>query len=215
MLKKELDQRVLDILAQRYWNKPIDDLEPPPPEIDPLSDLPKADPNSMIWHRKLDASSSALTKIGIGRLATTVVANSLQSHIDHLIASSTFAAHPYARNAITDASSTILSDRFYSTSDQVENCIKPYKFEIEVDDNEWRKGRENSWKVLKDELKACENALKEVEQQIGGKRKMKDVVGFIDRVRSKEVVLEGNGSGGAGGFSSALLQKGTPATHCH
>jgi dynamin-like GTPase MGM1, mitochondrial len=208
MLKHELDQRVMDILAQRYWNKPITDLDPPTVDLDPLSELPKSDPGSLIWHRKLDASSSSLTKIGIGRLATTVVANALQAHVDRLVAASTFSAHPYAQNAITDASSSILNDRFYSTSDQVENCIKPYKFEIEVDDSEWQKGRESVWKVLKEEQKACEMALKNVEQQVGGKRKFKDVVAFIDRVRSGEVVLEGDGVGGAGGFSSALLQKG-------
>ena len=210
LLKEELDQRVLDLLAQRYWNKPIDDLTPPPLEPDPLSDLPRADPESLFWHRKLDACTSALTKLGIGRLATTVVANALQSHIDRLIATSTFAAHPFARQAITDAASGILNERFYSTSDQVENCIKPYKFEIEVEDPEWSKSRENVSGVLKNELKACETAVKSVEEVVGGKRKLKDVMGFVDRVRKGEVILEGDGAGGAGGFSAALLQKGTP-----
>jgi hypothetical protein len=124
-----------------------------------------------------------------------------------LIAGSTFAAHPYAQKAITEASLSILNDRFYSTSDQVENCIKPYKFEIEVEDNEWIKGRESVSKVLKNELKACDGALKQLEERVG-KRKLKDVTAFIDRVRKGEVVLEGDGSGGAGGFSSALLQRG-------
>lgn len=207
LLKGELEQRVMDLLAQRYWNKPIDDLSPPLPELDPLSDLPKSDPESLYWRRKLDASSGALTKLGIGRLATTVVANSLQDHVDNLVASSTFASHPYAQKAIMEAYSGILNDRFFSTSDQVENCIKPYKFEIEVDDIEWTKGRENISRVLKEELKACESAFKHVESSIG-KRKLKDVMGFVDRVRKGDVVLEGNGGGGAGGFSSDLLAKG-------
>ncbi|KAK3166706.1 hypothetical protein OEA41_009831 [Lepraria neglecta] len=201
LLKEELDQRVLDLLAQRYWNKPISDLTPAPIEPDPLSDLPKADPESLYWHRKLDTSSSSLTKLGIGRLATTVVANALQSEVDRLINASTFSTHPFARQAITDASSGILNERFYSTSDQVENCIKPYKYEIEVDDNEWAKGRQNVATVLKNELKACEAAEKSVESAVGGKRKLKDVMGFIDRVRKGEVVLEGDGVGGGGGFS--------------
>lgn len=208
LLKEELDQRVLDLLAQRYWNKPINDLEIPLTEHDPLSDLPKVEPESLYWHRKLDASTSSLTKLGIGRLATTVVANALQTHIDALIASSTFSSHPFAREAITNASSSILNERFYSTSDQVENCIKPYKYEIEVEDAEWSKGRQNIVNVLKNELKACEAAVKNVEDSVGGKRKLKDVMSFIDRVRKGEVVLEGNGSGGAGGFSAALLQRG-------
>lgn len=209
LLKEELDQRVLDLLAQRYWNKPINDLTPPPPELDPLSDLPKADPESLYWHRKLDASTSTLTKLGIGRLATTVVANALQSHIDRLISSSTFASHPFARQAITEAASAILNERFYSTSDQVENCIKPYKYEIEVEAAEWFKGRENVSGVLKTELKACDAAVRHVEDAVGGKRKLKDVMGFVDRVRKGEVVLEGDGSGGAGGFSADLLARGT------
>lgn len=207
MLKAELDQRVMDILAQRYWNKPVEDLEAVMTELDPLKDLPKADPESLFWHRKLDASSSSLTKLGIGRLATTVVANALQNHVDQLLASSTFASHPGAHKQITDACNSILNERFFSTSDQVENCIKPYKFEIEVEDSEWSKGRENVSRVLKDELRACESAMKHAEELVG-KRKLKDVMAFIDKVRKGDVVLEGNGAGGAGGFSSALLERG-------
>ena len=207
MLKETLDQRVMDVLAKRYWNKPIEELTTAPFEADALADLPKADPSSLYWKRKLDASVSELTKLGIGRLATTVVANELQGQIDRLIASSTFSSHPYAQRAITEAASNILNDRFYSTSDQVENCIKPYKYEIEIEDNEWTKGRESVAKVMKNELQACEGAQKQLED-LFGKRKLKDVTAFIDRVRKGEVVLEGDGAGGAGGFSSALLQRG-------
>ncbi|PLB43684.1 putative mitochondrial dynamin GTPase [Aspergillus steynii IBT 23096] len=209
MLKNELDQRVMDILAQRYWNKPIDDLAPILPELDPLSDLPKADLDSQYWNRKLDGSTSSLTKLGIGRLATTVVANAIQSHVDRLLANSTFASHPYAQKQIVDACNSILNDRFFSTSDQVENCIKPYKFEIEVEDPEWVKGRENVSKVLKDELRACEAAMRRVEDNVG-KRKLKDVMAFVDKVRKGEFLLEGDvaSTAGAGGFSAALLATG-------
>ncbi|GIC91912.1 dynamin-related GTPase MGM1 [Aspergillus udagawae] len=207
MLKNELDQRVMDILAQRYWNKPIEDLAASMPELDPLSDLPKADADSQYWRRKLDASTSSLTKLGIGRLATTVVANAIQNQVDRLLANSTFANHPYAQKQIMEACTSILNDRFFSTSDQVENCIKPYKFEIEVEDPEWAKGRENVSRVLKEELKACDTAYRRVEEAVG-KKKFKDVISFVDKVRKGEVVLEGDGAAGAGGFSSALLDKG-------
>ncbi|CAL5871141.1 uncharacterized protein PFLUO_LOCUS5387 [Penicillium psychrofluorescens] len=207
MLKAELDQRVMDILAQRYWNKPVEDLNVPMLELDPLKDLPKADPENLFWHRKLDASTSSLTKLGIGRLATTVVANALQNHVDQLLSTSTFSSHPAAHKQITDACTGILNERFFSTSDQVENCIKPFKFEIEVEDPEWTKSRESVTKVLKEELRACESSVKHVEDFVG-KRKLKDVMSFIDKVRKGDVVLEGNGAGGAGGFSSALLERG-------
>ena len=209
LLKQEIDQRVLDILAQRYWNKQVTELNEQAPESDPLSSLPKADTESLYWHRKLDASTSSLTKLGIGRLATTVVANAIQLHVDRLLAESTFATHPHAAQAIKEAASSILNDRFYGTSDQVENCIKPYKFEIEVDDLEWARGRDHASKLLQAEIRACENAFREVETQVGGKKKLSDVVGFVDRVRRGDVVLEGDGRGGAGGFSASLLTKGS------
>lgn len=208
ILKRELDQRVLDLLALRYWNKPITDLSRPPPEADTLADLPKADANSPYWHRQLDASTSALTKLGVGRLATSAVASAIQQHIEQLIAQSTFANHPYAREAITNAASSILNERFYSTSDQVENCIKPYKFEIDIEDREWTAGREHVGGVLKGELEACQGALTNLEKAVGGRRKLKEVMTFVDKCRKGDIIVEGEGRMGAGGFSAALLEKG-------
>jgi replication fork clamp-binding protein CrfC len=213
LLKQELDQQVLNLLAQRYWNKPFEDLSVPLPESDPLSSLAKADPEgeNQIWQIKLDSSSAALTKLGVGRLATSVVASALQAHIDRLVSVSRFSAHPFARQAITEASTSILRDLSYDIADELEICIKPYKYRIEVEDNEWSKGRENVTHVLKDELKVCESAVKRLEGQMGGRKKVRDVMAFIDRVRSGQVVLEGDGIGGAGGFSAPLLQKGREA----
>lgn len=208
ILKNELDQKVLDLLAARYWNKPIEDLAVATPERDSLADLPKADANSLYWHRQLDASTSALTKLGVGRLATTVVASSIQAHIDRLLNQSSFSTHPFARQAIMDAASTILNERFYSTSDQVENCIKPYKFEIDIEDREWTKGREHVGNVLKNELRDCEAALTQMESAVGGRRKLKEVMTFVDKARKGEIIVEGDGRSGAGGFSAELLSKG-------
>ncbi|KAI1438875.1 mitochondrial dynamin GTPase [Xylaria sp. CBS 124048] len=211
ILKNELDQRMLDLLAAKYWNKPIYDLSVPPPEPDSLVDLPKADPTSLFWRRRLDASTSALTKLGVGRLATNVVASSIQSHVDSLISSSTFVNHPFARQAITEAASSILNDKFYSTSDQVENCIKPFKFDIDMEEREWNAGREHVQTVLKKELQACEGALTDLEKVVGGRRKMREVMGFIDKARKGEVIVEGESQSGAGGFSASLLSKGREA----
>lgn len=208
LLKDALDQKVLDLLAQRYWNKPINDLSPVLPEPDQLSDLPKSDPDSLYWHRQLDVSTSALTKLGVGRLATTVVATAIQDRLAKLLGQSNFANHPFAQQAIMDATSTILDERFYSTSDQVENCIKPYKFEIDVEDREWAQGREQVGHVLKKELSDCEMAMTSLESAVGGKRKLKEVMTFVDKARKGDVIVEGDSRSGAGGFSSALLQKG-------
>jgi len=79
-----------------------------------------------------------------------------------------------------------------------------------VEDNEWAKGRENVHNVLKNELKACDLAKKQLEDAVG-KRKLKDVTSFIERVRKGDVVLGGDVSSGAGGFSADLLERGRQA----
>lgn len=215
ILKHELDQQVLNLLAQRYWNRPVESLRPVDQLSEgvqePLESLPKADPENPLWHLKLDASTSTLTKLGIGRLATTITAQALQESVQTLIQGSTFSSHPFAVQAITHASENILRDLSYDTSDELEICVKPYKYRVEVSDHEWKRGRENISAVLKNELKECDSATKAVEDQLGGRRKARDVVAFIDRVRKGDVVLEGDGVGGAGGFSAALLQKGREA----
>lgn len=214
IVKKELDQQVLNLLAQRYWNRPVEDLRPIDPDSesirDPLSGLPKADPENPLWHLKLDASTSTLTKLGIGRLAASVTAQALQASVQNLIATTPFANHPFAVAAITQASENILSDLAFETADELEICVKPYKYRVEVDQEEWKAGRANITRVLKQELEACQAAKKHLEDVIGGRRKTSDVVGFIERVRKGDVVLE-NQVGGAGGFSSALLEKGKQA----
>lgn len=209
LLKHELDQKVLDLLASRYWNKPFDSTDKSRlSRLDerPLSELPNADSESLFWHRRLDASTSSLTKLGVGRLATNVVANALTQHMDRLILESTFKEHPFAKQAIQEATNAILNERFYSTSDQVENCIKPFKFEIEVDEREWAHSRENSQALLKEELRACEDALKGLKANIGAK-KMGQVMAFVERIRAGEKGEVAEGSE-AFGFSQALLQKG-------
>lgn len=208
LLKQELDQQVLNLLAQRYWNRPADDLSPILHDLGDLKDLPKADPETPIWLLKLDAATASLTKLGIGRLATNVVAGSLHGRIEQLILNSTFSAHPFARQTIAEASTSILRDLSYDISDELEICIKPYKYRIDLEDHEWSKARENIGTVLKEELRTCEDAYKVVEEQVGGRKKLKDVLGFIDRVRKGEIVVEGDRVGGAGGYSAALLSRG-------
>lgn len=216
IVKSELDQQVLNLLAQRYWNKPVESLRPKDQTVvsleGALEDLPKVKEEDMeLWKLKCDASTSTLTKLGIGRLATSITAQALQDSVRNLVQSSTFASHPFAIKAITEACESILGDLTWETADELEICVKPYKYRVEVDDADWRRGRDNISDVLKRELKACDAATRSLEEQIGGRRKAKDVVSFIDRVRKGDVVLEGDGVGGAGGFSAALLSKGREA----
>ncbi|PNS19214.1 Protein msp1, mitochondrial [Sphaceloma murrayae] len=219
LLKAELDQQVLNLLAQRYWNRPSESLEPDShaaEAVAALAQLPTTknagSDEAELYKIKLEASVASLTKLGIGRLASTVVATELNGQIAQLVNGSNFANSPFAKGMIGDAAAGILRELSYDTSDELEICLKPYKFRIDLDDKDWGRGRENIAGVLKGELRDCEAALRGVEEGMGGKRRAKDVVGFIDRVRKGEVALEGtNISSGAGGFSAELLRRGREA----
>lgn len=209
LLKSELDQRVLDLLAQRYWNKPIDKENYSAINEPPLSELPTSAPDDLYWLRKLDASTSSLTKLGVGRLSTNLVINALTSEMDRLVDSTSFKNHPFARDTIHEAASGILNMRFYSTSDQVENCIKPYKYEVDVEDREWVKSREHSYNLLKEELRQCESSYHTIKKTIGG-HKLNQVFKFIEGARKNNSLIPQEGTE-AFGFSQALLAKGREA----
>jgi dynamin-like GTPase MGM1, mitochondrial len=217
IVKDALDQQVLDQLALRYWNKPINDLSPSRFEDEEdVANLPKADPENEYWRLQLDGSVAALTTMGVGRAATGVVKNAIQSRIRTLVDQSPFAHHPTARQKILEAASDILDDLYARTSDQVENSIKPFKpsrnmdkpRDIKVETPEWDRGRDHAVDLLDAELKQCQTAMKSLEKVSGGKWKLKEVMNFVDRARKGTVAVEGDSRNGAGGFSAQLLAQG-------
>lgn len=179
LLRSELDQKVLDLLALRYWNKPntyIKNTEIDEPDI---SELTYAKNDETFWHRKLDLTTSNLTKIGVGRLSTTLITDAILTEIDTLINSTEIRSHPLIKRSIKDAAVTVLNQRYNSTADQVENCIKPFKYEIEVEDREWNLSRSHSIDLLKEEIIQIENSINQISSLVGGK-KLKQIMTFIN-----------------------------------
>ncbi|KAK9451150.1 uncharacterized protein V1518DRAFT_425902 [Limtongia smithiae] len=212
MLKAELDQRVLDLLAQRYWNRLVSEgqeIAAAPTTaglLRPLTELPLANPDDVYWLRQLDVCVSSLTKSGIGRASTTLVSNALSGEMDHLVNSGPFKTHPYVKKVIQDATMEILHSRFYSTADQVENCIKPYKYEVEAEDREWSRSREHAFALLKEELRQCEAAYAQLQKSVGGRKKLTQVETFVERSHNGQVKVEDANE--VYGFSQALIERG-------
>lgn len=202
LLKNELDQKVLDLLAERYWNKPGNNGNKDEINLKELSQIVNID-DDIYWHKKLDLATNSLTKLGVGRLSTNLVTNALITEIGNLVDTTQLKNHPMAKNAVKDAAKAVLSSKFYSTADQVENCIKPYKYEIEIEDREWQTSKENSVRILKEEIRQCDEVFQSLKKQIGGK-KLKQVMSYLEKLNKLQVV-DANESLG---FSSNLIQKG-------
>lgn len=172
-----LEDKVMDILEQLYWN---DDSRAS--ELSKLGEdkkLSSSDDIDPYWRYKLDAASSLLTKSGIGRDSTSRVADGLRGLIDQIAAGEPFTFHPSASDRIVDFSHAILRERMGVTADQVENCIKPYKYEVEIEPREWEQGRERADHKFGEEIVLCDAKLADIKQRVGGSRRLNGLVKHV------------------------------------
>lgn len=214
LLKCQLDQKVLDLMAERYWNKPFElgatesTYISAEPDLRELSQLADVDEDSY-WHKKLDLATSSLTKLGVGRMSTALVTNAVVTEVDNLVDHTQLANHPMARKAVGDAARAVLKSKYYSTADQVENCIKPYKYEVEIEDREWAASKENAVNLLKEEMTQCDLAQAALKNQVGG-RKLQQVVTYLEKLKSLRGSIDVD-SNEALGFLKNLIEKGKDA----
>ncbi|KAG1569207.1 hypothetical protein G6F50_006590 [Rhizopus delemar] len=165
-VRSMLEQRVLDICAEQYWCD------------SKIAELPKATPEDIYWLYKVDLASAALTKSGIGRSTTQLVVDVLMSNMERLANAESFKYHPETRKQIMNFASEILRTKFLTTSDQVENTIKPYKFEVEVTDVEWNEGVKRSITLLEKELEMCEQMASSIKNSVG-KKKLQGAINYV------------------------------------
>ncbi|CDO51519.1 similar to Saccharomyces cerevisiae YOR211C MGM1 Mitochondrial GTPase [Geotrichum candidum] len=210
LLKAELDQKVLNILAQGYWNRPSDVVNPSNISERKISELMSMSDDDAYWRHKLDSCTSKLTKLGVGRLSTNLVISALGNEMERLIDNTNFRNHPFATNTINEAVAGILGLNFYSASDQVENCIKPYKYEVEIEDREWTKSREHSYQLLKEELRQCEGLFNQIKHTVGG-HKLNQVVKYIESKRDGISLNNDSSDMDSFGFSQGLIDRGREA----
>ncbi|KAI7895306.1 P-loop containing nucleoside triphosphate hydrolase protein [Mucor mucedo] len=161
-----LEQKVLDICAEQYWCD------------EKIAELPKAAPEDIYWLYKVDFASAALTKSGIGRSTTQLVVDVLMSNMERLANADSFSYHPDTRQQIMNFTSEILRTKFLATSDQVENTIKPYKFEVEINDTEWNEGVKRSINLLEKELEMCDEMGASIKNSVG-KKKLKSAINYL------------------------------------
>lgn len=148
----------------------------------------------------MDATSGTLTRVGVGRISTEVVERALQTEVNRIVAEGTLKHSPFAQSRINDAVQEIITSRKGKTIDQVENCVKPYKYGVEVDDREWETARERQARNLERELKMCEESYSNLQKEVGGRRRLSQVI---------QAVKSADTGGAGGGFSEDLLMAGT------
>ncbi|OCF33256.1 dynamin GTPase [Kwoniella heveanensis BCC8398] len=181
-LKEMLDDKFMNILEKLYWD------DPRTPELAKLAEDRKLTPEELdsYWKYKLETASSLLTKSGVGRDSTALVAEGLRQLIDSIATGEPFTFHPSVSERITEFSHAILRERMGLTADQVENCIKPYKYEVEVEDREWQVGRDRADDKFGEEIKRCDSKLAEIRTRLGGSRKLNGLIRHVGELERWE-----------------------------
>ena len=181
-LRVMLEDKVMDILEQLYWvDKRTDELSR---LADDKSLKPEDLPN--YWKYRLDTASSLLTKSGVGRDSTQLVAEGIRSLIDSIATGEPFTFHPGAAERIVEFSHALLRERLSLTADQVENCIKPYKFEVEIEPREWEVGTARAEEAFGIEVGRCEAKLAEIKKKVGGAWRLKSLLNYVHELEQKE-----------------------------
>ncbi|KAJ2914503.1 hypothetical protein MD484_g5908, partial [Candolleomyces efflorescens] len=181
-VRSMLEEKVMDVLEQLYW------LDKRAPELGALAQDPKLKQEDLepYWNHKLEAASSLLTKSGVGRDSTLLVADGLRALIDSIASGEPFNCHPRAAERLIEFSHMILRDRIGVTSDQVENCIKPFKYDVDVEPREWEQGRERAVESYERELKSVEEKLDTIRKKVGGGRRLGQLVGYVKTLEEKQ-----------------------------
>ncbi|KAF8632262.1 hypothetical protein AX15_002007 [Amanita polypyramis BW_CC] len=211
-LRTMLEEKVLDVLEQLYWMDRRTESELSSYAIDSTmgkrwqtayaaavtsvsgngvtakrdSQMTADMDSTSYWSHKLAAASSLLTKSGVGRDSTLLVADALRSLIDSIAAREPFTYHPLAATRLIEFSHAILRDRVGLTADQVENCIKPFKYDVEIEKQEWERGRERAVDSMEREMGLCEKKLAEIRKKVGGGRRLGGLVGYVKNLEEKQ-----------------------------
>ncbi|KAI5477265.1 dynamin GTPase [Pseudohyphozyma bogoriensis] len=189
LLKGALDEQVLDLLAGFYWNDErvaeLSSNSPPPAPTTTKGGRPGPSEGEGYWERKLEAISGALTKSGVGRSSTQLVVDAIRGKLAGIGQEEPLVHHPNAGERVIDTADGILRERFALTSDQVENSVKPFKYEVEVEGQEWEVGRARAVELVQRELGMCEAALGKIRDAVGG-RKLRGVMEFVGELEEKE-----------------------------
>jgi dynamin-like GTPase MGM1, mitochondrial len=185
ILRKTFDSRAMDVLAQTYF------ADPRTPELSELARSTRARPAEgegdgldPTWHYKLEHATDSLTKSSVGRMSTGLVKDLLEQSVDNLVAEEPLTFHPGAAERVRAIARAILHDRLALTADQVENAIKPYKFEVEVDEREWEQGRSRAVELLRSDLEECQRRLTENRTAFG--RKLRGAMEYVKEVEERE-----------------------------
>jgi hypothetical protein len=124
-------------------------------------------------------------------LTTSHVASHIQENIQSLLDALAFQKHPKTQSVIKEYTQSIIDAHFNVAVDQVENTIKPYKYEIEITATEWKDALLSTQRIIQEKLKEHQRAYHDIRQSLG-KRHYKHALRQLQNIElEKKAILDG------------------------
>lgn len=181
-----LEQRAMDICAKYYWSDPtVGELQKLGTSSSSTTSKSRehGEVDGTKWRHRLDVASAHLTKSGVGRLVTQHIVDVLHSQL-HLIAEAgNLGVHPATQERVMGFATEILRNKYGVTVNQVENTIKPFKFDIECSESEWAEGLKRAKSLVEREMAMCEAALRGIKASVGKRRLRAGIQHLLTRER--------------------------------
>ncbi|KAI8579407.1 hypothetical protein K450DRAFT_241995 [Umbelopsis ramanniana AG] len=104
-----------------------------------------------------DVAGSLITRSGVGRTTTQLMVYNIMQAVQDL-ATDVFGTqqHEQAKQGVIDFAQQILRAHEPVACDQVENTIKPFKYEVEVSEREWQTAVQQAVQVVEQERQRCD-----------------------------------------------------------
>jgi len=114
-----------------------------------------------------EVAGGLITRSGVGRTTTQLMVYNIMQAVQDL-ATEVFGAqrHEQARQGVIEFAQQILRVHEPIATDQVENTIKPFKYEVEVSDREWQTALKRSIEVIEQEKLRCDQEYKTLQQHV-------------------------------------------------
>lgn len=108
-----------------------------------------------------DVAGSLITRSGVGRTTTQLMVYNIMQAVQDL-ATEVFGTqqHEQAKQGVIDFAQQILRAHEPVACDQVENTIKPFKYEVEVSEREWQSAVQQAVQVVEQERQRCDQEYK-------------------------------------------------------
>ncbi|KAL2911631.1 mitochondrial dynamin GTPase Msp1 [Polyrhizophydium stewartii] len=175
-IRAMLEAKLLKVCSDVYWRD----------EFLPM--LPREAADSPYWQNKLDVAAGALTKSGVGKATVQLVVDLLTSKMEDITTAQNWAFHEDARQQVLQSSAEILRSKFHTTVDQVENTIKPYKFEVDCTELEWREGQKRAAALLEAKITDAQTDLQAIKTTIG-RRRLRNAIKHLNKADKDAAAL--------------------------